>query len=186
MEAPSKKTIAELIGLAFAMTFLVVVIVYGNSYVTSPRVIEINNETVTTASPTTSLAMNEIVIPTPIEEVITKAPVIEYKQEKVTVADTAKLPSANTFATFTYSPVTGKVVHLSGTCTGDFFDVLVFSAKDDYKKNPAAAKVNTAFTCPATGKVSADINLADFNLPAGEYYVFIADLDKTGAWYNPR
>ena len=186
MEAPSKKTIAELIGLAFAMTFLIVVIVYGNSYVVPTRIVEINNEVVATTSPTTPVVVNEIVVLPPVEEVITKAPVIEYQKEKVTVSDTAKLPSATAFASLSYSPVTGKVVHLSGTCTGDFFDVLVFSAKDDYKKNPAAAKVNTAFTCPATGKVSEDINLADFNLPAGEYYVFIADLDKTGAWYNPR
>ncbi|HEX8993683.1 MAG TPA: hypothetical protein VF803_00330, partial [Candidatus Paceibacterota bacterium] len=92
----------------------------------------------------------------------------------------------STFHVFSYDSALGKVIDLSGACTDTYYALLVFSASDDYRTSPAKARVNQAHVCPAGGAFSLSVNLQNFNLQSGSYYLFIADQGKTGTWYNPR
>lgn len=111
---------------------------------------------------------------------------ISYGNEKVSATETKKLPSAEKFKTFFYDSKIGKVIEIAGTCSDFYYTIVVFKSTNDYKTNPAMAKVNNAFECPASHIFKTSLNLRDFNLAAGEYYFFVADQGKTGTWYNPR
>ncbi len=109
-----------------------------------------------------------------------------YKDEKVDISKPEKLPPAAKFKIFTYDAKVGKIINISGTCSDIYYAVLIFSANDDYKTNPAAAKINRAEECPQNRQFKTEFNLKDYNLLSGEYYFFAADQGKTGTWYNPR
>lgn len=109
-----------------------------------------------------------------------------YGGEKVTADEPEKLPEAANFQSFSYNPVSGKIIAVSGECSDSYYAVLVFDAKADYRKNPAAARVNRAFECPASKLFHAEFDLRESNLPAGSYYFFVADQGEKGSWYNPR
>lgn len=126
-------------------------------------------------------------VETPKETFVAQEDVkISYGNEKISATETQKLPTATKFKTFSYDPKFGKVIEIAGTCSDFYYAIIVFKSTDDYKANPAMAKVNNAFECPASQMFKASLNLSDFNLPAGEYYFFVADQGKTGTWYNPR
>lgn len=109
-----------------------------------------------------------------------------YGNEKVTTDEPAKLPEAVKFQSFSYASAQGKIIAVSGGCSDAYYAVLVFDAKTDYRKDPAAARVNRAFECPANKLFRTQFDLRDFNLPAGSYYFFVADQGDKGSWYNPR
>lgn len=109
-----------------------------------------------------------------------------YGGEKVTADEPAKLPEAVQFRSFSYDPAEGKIISVSGGCADAYYAVLVFDAQNDYRKDPAAARVNRASACPADKLFRTQFNLRDFNLPAGSYYFFVADQGEKGSWYNPR
>lgn len=111
---------------------------------------------------------------------------ISYGNEKVSALETEKLPSAGKFKTFSYNPKIGKVIEVAGTCSDFYYAIIVFKSTDDYKTNPAMAKINNAFECPASNIFKTSFNLGEFNLTTGNYYFFVADQGKTGIWYNPR
>lgn len=109
-----------------------------------------------------------------------------YGNEKITTDEPAKLPDAVKFQSFSYDPTQSKIIAVSGGCADTYYAVLVFNAKDDYRKDPAAARVNRASECPANKLFRTQFDLRDFNLPAGSYYFFVADQGEKGSWYNPR
>lgn len=109
-----------------------------------------------------------------------------YGNEKVTTDQPKKLPEAVKFQSFSYDPAQGKVIAVSGGCTDTYYAVLVFDAKTDYRKDPAAARMNRALECPTNKLFHTEFNLSDFNLPVGSYYFFVADQGTQGSWYNPR
>ncbi len=111
---------------------------------------------------------------------------VAYGNEKISATQTQKLPEAVKFKTFSYNPKIGKIIEVAGACNDVYYAIIVFKSTDNYKTNPAMAKVNNAFDCPAARVFKANLSLADFNLPSGDYYFFVADQGKTGTWYNPR
>ena len=106
--------------------------------------------------------------------------------ENIATADPKIFSAPENFKSFQYSKEEGKTLLLSGICRDAYYAVLVFDKNVDYRTNPAASRVNTAYECPASKKFSFEVSLQDFNLPDGSYYVFIADQGNTGSWYNPR
>ncbi|MFA6407207.1 MAG: hypothetical protein WCV80_00685 [Candidatus Paceibacterota bacterium] len=180
---PNIKRIWELVGLAFAIMFVVLLIVFRRELSGAPRVVdigpapEVKQEIMTNPSLTS--------LPPPEKEAV-HASTIDYKGEKILPNNTEKLPEATRFESFSYDPAVGKEVNFTSTCNDVYYSVLIFSGLDDYKKNPGAAKVNNSFACPTNRIAVIKFNIADFNLPIGRYYVFIADQGKSGTWYNPR
>lgn len=118
-------------------------------------------------------------------EVANTAPVI-YGDKKVNLDKPADLPEAVSFKGFSYTAELGKQLSLSGACQDKYYAIVIFDSKDDYRQNPAAAKFNRAYECPENKTFQTDINLQQFNLPSGNYYLFVADQGETGSWYNPR
>lgn len=108
------------------------------------------------------------------------------QNEKITINEAEKLPDIKKFAAFFYDASSGKSTTISGACNDAYYAFLVFSTKDDYRKDPGAARVNRAFPCPENRVFKQEINFKEFNLLSGNYYFFIADQGKTGIWYNPR
>ncbi len=115
-----------------------------------------------------------------------KTPPPQNPSSSVEVATVSDMPDPETFKTFTYDATRGKTlkVHSKG-CPDKYFAVLIFSSADDYRANPAAAKVNQAFPCQ---KQNTKIRLImeNYNLTSGDYYYFVADQGDAGSWYNPR
>ncbi|MBI1755098.1 hypothetical protein HYR65_02330 [Candidatus Azambacteria bacterium] len=136
-------------------------------------------------APTTPLAPVE---PAPAQEApVPATSTIEYAPTvKATIAEPEKLPEQKEFRAFSYNPATGRTLTVSGTCADAYYAVLIFDAKTDYRKDPAAARANSAFACPSERAFKKKLRMQDFNLPAGSYYFFTADQGKTGSWYNPR
>lgn len=90
------------------------------------------------------------------------------------------------FQSFDYESIQGKIISISGTCSDKYYALLVFKENDDYRKDPAKAFFNKAYPCPPAASFSATVDLRDFNLPSGRYYLFVADEGERGSWYNPR
>lgn len=111
---------------------------------------------------------------------------IYQSDEKITVATPEKLPESTEFKSFSYDQTVGKMIGVSGSCSDAYYAIVIFRAKDDYRKNPAASVFNQAFECPTDHKFSNGIELKNFNLPSGEYYFLVADQGNKGTWYNPR
>lgn len=107
-------------------------------------------------------------------------------KENIATADTKIFKAPVNFKSFSYDATFGKKITLAGTCKDAYYALLVFKSTDDYRKDPARSYYNTAFVCPASGLITLEVNLKDFNLVSGEYYLFIADQGNTGSWYNPR
>lgn len=72
------------------------------------------------------------------------------------------------------------------TCADALYTVLVFPAGVDYRYAPRTAVYNSANTCERTGRVEVRLNLATLTVPAGDYYMIVADQGAAGTWYNPR
>ncbi|MBI5912995.1 hypothetical protein HY839_00975 [Candidatus Azambacteria bacterium] len=156
---------------------------YGTSQKTGGRTVNI------VKTPTTQETVSAEKTPEPLkEEFVVPATIAAatYGDEKVTTDEPAKLPEAVKFQSFSYDPAQGKVIAISGGCTDAYYAVLVFDAKTDYRKDPAAARVNRASECPADKLFRTQFDFRDFNLPAGSYYFFVADQGNKGSWYNPR
>lgn len=107
-------------------------------------------------------------------------------EENIATADSAVFKEPENFKSFDYDAEKGKVISLAGTCSDAYYAVLVFSSAVDYRKDPAASRYNSAFSCPAARLFKTEMNLKDLNLPTGRYYVFVADQGERGSWYNPR
>lgn len=118
------------------------------------------------------------------EDIVIAAPTPSPSGEKVDLT-TGTAPAPIAFKSFEYDAAKGKIINISGTCTDTYYALLVFAAKDDYRKDPAVAKTNKAFPCPEAKTFKQVLDLKDFNLATGEYYLFLAD-QGDGAWYNPR
>ncbi len=106
--------------------------------------------------------------------------------ENIATADPNIFSAPENFKSFQYKKADGKTLLLSGTCRDTYYAVLVFDKDVDYRTNPAAARVNTAYECPPSKKFSIEVSLQTFNLQDGSYYIFIADQGNAGSWYNPR
>ncbi|MBI5078113.1 MAG: hypothetical protein HZB11_01940 [Candidatus Yonathbacteria bacterium] len=107
-------------------------------------------------------------------------------KENISTANPKIFESPENFKSFTYDATVGKKIAIAGTCKDTYYTLLIFKSGDDYRKDPARAYYNTAFPCPASGIVTLSVNLKDFNLPSGNYYLFLADQGEKGSWYNPR
>lgn len=107
-------------------------------------------------------------------------------KENIATADPKIFKAPENFKSFSYDASVGKVITLAGTCKDEYYALLVFKSSDDYRKDPARSYYNTAHPCPSSGMLTLEVNLKDFNLTSGSYYLFIADQGATGSWYNPR
>lgn len=107
-------------------------------------------------------------------------------KENIATADPKIFKSPTNFKSFSYDASLGKKISLVGTCKDAYYVLLIFKSTDDYRKDPARSYYNTAYPCPATKMVAINVDLKEFNLPTGEYYLFLADQGNTGSWYNPR
>lgn len=129
-----------------------------------------------------------VVVPAPVEQITITDSVATSSSQKpaiVTSSDTKNLQESAVFKSFNYDSTLGKLIALSGTCHDKYYAFLIFDSKIDYRVNPGMAQSNKAYTCPVNGKFMININLKDFNLQTGKYYIFVAD-QGAGAWYNPR
>jgi len=70
---------------------------------------------------------------------------------------------------------------ISGACQKYYFVVLLYKNPDDYKFQPNLSVVNTAEPCQ-DGRFSYNLKNATEKIPAGDYYLLIAEEDKTGPW----
>jgi hypothetical protein len=110
---------------------------------------------------------------------------IEAAKAAVTSApETLKAPEV--FKSFDYDATRGKAISITGICHDKYYTLLIFANAVDYRKDPAAARVNSAFDCPASGNFTISLDVNKFNLQTGSYYLFVADQGTTGSWYNPR
>lgn len=174
------KKIVEYGGLAIGVVIIVLTILYGSLFKLPEKTIEIKNLT-----PEATIPLKEA-IEIPHESVIVEAPTIDYKGEKVEAENIEKLPESKVFQTFLYDSEKGKVIDITGACTDVYYTIVVFDAQDDYKKNPTAAKINSAHECPESGRIKESVDLSTFGIQSGEYYIFVADQGNRGSWYNPR
>ncbi|TSC51857.1 MAG: hypothetical protein LiPW41_804 [Parcubacteria group bacterium LiPW_41] len=174
------KKIVEYGGLAIGVAIIILTVLYGSLFKLPEKTIEIKNST-----PESSVSLKEA-IAIPHESITVEAPVIDYKGEKVEAKNIEKLPESKIFQTFSYDSTKGKVIDLTGTCTDVYYTIVVFDARDDYKKNPTSAKINSAHECPEGGRIKESIDLSTFGIDSGEYYIFVADQGSKGSWYNPR
>lgn len=71
---------------------------------------------------------------------------------------------------------------LTGRCAKDYFAVLIFSHPDSYISSPASAVYNSAFPCQGGFSVSLSQITNKTDLPAGVYYLLVADQPKDGVW----
>lgn len=106
-------------------------------------------------------------------------------KENIATVDPSVFKAPESFKSFSYDASTGKKIAVSGTCRDSYYTLLIFDSKTDYRKEPAAARYNSAFPCNASHLFTMEVNISNFNLPTGNYYLFIAD-QGTGSWYNPR
>lgn len=143
---------------------------------------------VTNSAPNPAVALTTIQMETPAQEFSAdeKPAQIYQSDEKITVATPEKLPESTEFKSFSYDQTVGKMIGVSGSCSDAYYAIVIFRAKDDYRKNPAASVFNQAFECPTDHKFSNGIELKNFNLPSGEYYFLVANQGNKGTWYNPR
>jgi hypothetical protein len=77
----------------------------------------------------------------------------------------------------------GDDVILSGTCSEDYYVVLIFKNADDYIKYPGRSLYNSAFAC--TGSFTVDVNQSLnvlSRLSSGTYYVIVASQTENGSW----
>lgn len=107
-------------------------------------------------------------------------------KENIATANPNIFKAPENFKSFAYDASKGKVISLSGTCRDSYYAILVFESSVDYRKSPASARYNSAFSCPASHLFTTEVNIKDFNLPTGNYYIFVADQGDKGSWYNPR
>lgn len=135
----------------------------------------------TTPAPLVEPVPEKEIVVTPMTSVVVGSPT-----ENIATADPKIFKAPENFKTFSYDKNVGKRMTITGTCGDSYYALLIFKSTDDYRKDPARAYYNTAYECPKTKIIALDINLQDFNLPTGEYYMFIADQGEKGSWYNPR
>lgn len=107
-------------------------------------------------------------------------------KENIATVDPSIFKAPESFKTFSYDANIGKKIAISGTCRDSYYALLIFDSKTDYRKEPAAARYNSAFPCNASHLFTMEVNVKDFNLATGNYYLFIADKGEEGSWYNPR
>ena len=125
----------------------------------------------------------------PVENIVIEDSAASYsgqKENKLNLVETSARKDSSMFSSFVYNANTGKQIVLSGTCHDTYYAFLIFDSKIDYRKYPGKALSNKAFSCPGSGSFAITINLKDFNLQSGTYYIFIADQGNSGSWYNPR
>lgn len=165
---------------------VIVLVVVGASYFafrgSAPIVVNVPGGTavVTNTPPPAKPVITEHFVVTNMEKQVGSA------KENIATADPKIFKAPQNFKSFSYDASAGKIIALAGTCKDAYYALLIFKSTDDYRKDPARSYYNTAFPCPASGMVTLEVNLKDFNLPSGEYYLFIADQGNTGSWYNPR
>lgn len=153
---------------------------------------KIKMDTATIAPLSTIVSTSPVpVVPTPSESFVvteTKAPAVLVTGSSTSKSKIDKITQESpvNFKSFSYDAMVGKLITVSGTCHDKYYAMLVFESRDDYRKNPGAAKSNRAFECKASGTFSVETNMKEFNLPSGNYYLFVADQGSTGSWYNPR
>jgi hypothetical protein len=102
----------------------------------------------------------------------------------------ASYPAPKTFPHFTYGTAgltEQNILEVKGTCSDDFFAILVFPGDADYRADPSLAVMNKAFPCPADKKIAYTVKFQDLpKLQSGSYYLMVADQPIRGVWYNPR
>lgn len=140
----------------------------------------------TQAPSTTSTSSASALPPTPTESFVITDIKIPTAGTTSTKGEKPVEGAPANFKSFSYDATVGKRITVSGTCHDKYYAMLVFESKDDYRKDPGAAKSNRAFECKTSGLFSIETNMKEFNLPSGNYYLFIADQGSTGSWYNPR
>ncbi len=99
---------------------------------------------------------------------------------------TLKGPEPSAFKIFSYA--LGKTLpSVKDTCRDAYISVLIFKANLDYRKDPARASINRAFSCNAGESFKFSLSNADTRgMEFGDYYIIVADQGRVGAWYNPR
>jgi len=105
--------------------------------------------------------------------------------------DFSKFPPPAQFGTFTYGRGgfngSSSTLLASSTCNASYIAVLIFPSAVDYRSDIESAVYNDAFPCTAGRPFALSITTSDIaTAPFGNYYLIIADQQKTGAWYNPR
>ncbi len=91
-------------------------------------------------------------------------------------------PEPSKFRSFEYN---SDDLEFSGKCSDLYYTVILYDQNIDYRKNPASAKFNQAFECPANKKFEFTIG-QNIGLPKGKYYIIFADQGEKGSWYNPK
>lgn len=186
LSARKKHIIIAVAGLCIGVVLSFAAFWYFGDSVDIGKKVEIKN----TASRQTSEQSSEQPEIIPDEKFVVEETAIDIKEmyggEKVSIAETEKLPESKQFSVFSYDSQKGKQVSISGACYDAYYAFLVFRSFDDYKSRPDSSVINRALDCPQGNKFNFTVDLKDFNLPSGEYYFFIADQGKSGGWYNPR
>jgi len=104
-----------------------------------------------------------------------------------TVSSISPLPAPDKFSTFVYDSTNPrKSLPVKLTCQDTHYAILIFSVKDDYRENSAAARFNQAKLCQPGEKINLNLDLSALNLSSGKYYYFVADQGLSGSWYNAR
>lgn len=106
------------------------------------------------------------------------------------VSSLSTYPAPETFKKLSYGPGSANSSNLldfSGECFEKYLTILIFPSAFDYRQDPAKAVYNRANLCPSNGKFDYKIYFSNLkNLPAGDYYAFVADQQEGRVWYNPR
>lgn len=71
-----------------------------------------------------------------------------------------------------------KKLLVTGSCSDDYFVILMYRNKNDYLNNPSSAVYNQAFPCE--GKIRHEVDLE--NISSGDYYLLTGEQGKTGTW----
>lgn len=75
----------------------------------------------------------------------------------------------------------GEKLKVSGSCTGDYYSVMIFPNRDDYTNAPGSAVYNAAFPCQG---VLIDKTISEFPslVNSGDYYVLIGQQSGRDPW----
>ena len=147
-----------------------------------------NDKNVSVSTNTSVNGYAPVTAKTPVETFVVNEPSVTVgsQKENITTADIKIFKKPENFKSFSYDETVGKKISISGNCKDNYYAMLIFASKDDYRTDPGKAQSNRAFPCPANKSFSIDMDLKDINLQSGSYYIFIADQGDSGSWYNPR
>lgn len=107
--------------------------------------------------------------------------------KKISTVRQVKMPDGKTKEETVSTDLTPSVdnttgtLSFSGTCSAEYYVVLLFKNQDDYKNDPRSYVVNRAYPCTNNSFTYALSDLPE-GLPNGIYYLLIGEQSKKTPW----